>query len=135
MSKFVCLTIAVAVYVVMGQEEESDGLPAGGDQVLSNYPPGNSFDCSDKPFGYYADIESDCELFHICNPVLDNDGIVLEVAKYSFFCPNQTFFDQSTLTCNHKIAADAFPCAESESLFNSVPFGEKELPAFEDEDY
>lgn len=136
MYKFICLAFCVAFLAVWAQdEEESDGLPAGGDEVLSNYPPVNAFDCSDKPFGYYADVDSACELFHICNPILDNDGEIIEVAKYSFFCPNQTFFDQSTLTCNHKAGADVFPCEESVALFNSVPFGEKEEPAFLDEEY
>jgi hypothetical protein len=91
---------------------------------------------SDSPQGYYADIQSDCELFHVCLPIPDNDGVtILEVKKYSFFCPNQTFFDQSSLTCNFKEYTDIFPCGESESLFNTVPFGEKEEPAFVDEEY
>ena len=62
------------------------------------------------------------QIFHICLPIQDNDGLVTSTAKYSFFCGNGTVFDQQALVCNH--ADDAFPCEESPSLFNSVPFGE-----------
>ena len=62
------------------------------------------------------------QIFHICLPIQDNDGLVTSTAKYSFFCGNGTVFDQQALVCNH--ADDAFPCEESPSLFGSVPFGE-----------
>ena len=54
----------------------------------------------------------------------------LVVEKYDFICPNQTRFDQTSLTCNH---ADLVDCSISEDLFDIVPFGEKEAPAFTDE--
>ena len=34
------------------------------------------------------------QIFHICLPIQDNDGIVTSTAKYSFFCGNGTVFDQ-----------------------------------------
>ena len=61
------------------------------------------------------------QVFHICLPIEDNEGVVIETSKWSFFCGNATVFDQQTLTCNH--AEDAFPCAESPSLYGSVEFG------------
>ena len=61
------------------------------------------------------------QVFHICLPIEDNEGVVIETKKWSFFCGNATVFDQQTLTCNHP--EDAFPCAESPSLYGSVEFG------------
>ena len=34
------------------------------------------------------------QIFHICLPIQDNDGVVTSIAKYSFFCGNGTVFDQ-----------------------------------------
>ena len=62
------------------------------------------------------------QIFHICLPIQDNEGLVTSTAKYSFFCGNGTVFDQQSLVCN--FPDDAFPCEESPSLFGSVAFGE-----------
>lgn len=43
-----------------------------------------SFSCTDRPYGYYADVEAECQVFHICN----------NNAKWSFRCPNLTLFNQ-----------------------------------------
>ena len=96
--------------------------------MLRSYNP-DSFSCEGQDYGYYADVESGCEvsfvfskpqrwdcsfflvlrtntrtglikqvtpaqIFHICLPIQDNDGIVTSTAKYSFFCGNGTVFDQ-----------------------------------------
>ena len=61
------------------------------------------------------------QVFHICLPIQDNDGNIIETAKWSFFCGNATVFDQQTLTCNYP--EDAFPCEESPSLYGAVEFG------------
>ncbi|ROT68212.1 hypothetical protein C7M84_013664 [Penaeus vannamei] len=59
---------------------------AGGQEVLP-FPetvPETSFSCADRPYGYYADTEANCQVFHIC---LNNN-------IWSFLCPNQTLFNQ-----------------------------------------
>ena len=45
---------------------------------------------------------------------------IVGMQMWSFICGNQTVFDQSSLTCNH--VTDAFPCEESEALFNRFRF-------------
>ena len=62
------------------------------------------------------------QVFHICLPIEDNEGAVIETAKWSFFCGNGTIFDQQALVCN--FPDDAFPCEESPSLYGSVGYGE-----------
>ena len=105
--------------------------------LFSPYNP-ESFSCEGQDYGYYADVESACEvrenilffsrktppfqIFHICLPIQDNEGIVTSTAKYSFFCGNGTVFDQQFLVCN--FPDEAFPCEESPSLFGATAFGE-----------
>ena len=80
-----------------------------------------SFSCDGKAYGYYADVDNNCQVFHICLPIEDDAGAVIETAHWSFICGNQTIFDQATLTCNHE--ADALSCAEAPSLYGAVEFG------------
>jgi len=119
----VILAMMMVVMATMAQDEGSgNGLAAGSEDILSNPYDPTAFSCEGQDYGYYADVASGCEIFHICLPIQDNDGLVTSTAKYSFFCGNGTVFDQQALVCNH--ADDAFPCEESPSLFGSVPFGE-----------
>ena len=83
--------------------------------VLGNEPTQN-FDCADRPYGYYADVASDCKVFHVCLPIQDHKGELVETAHFSFFCGNQTVFSQESLTCAHP--EEAFPCEEAETLFD-----------------
>jgi len=101
-----------------------EGLPASASALLSGeYDDGFNCDQQDAGYGYYADVNNNCEIFHVCLPIQDYDGSVLRMDKYSFVCGEGTQFDQSTLTCNFK--EDAFPCEESPSLFGAVKYGEK----------
>ncbi|XP_037954388.1 probable serine/threonine-protein kinase nek3 [Teleopsis dalmanni] len=56
------------------------------------YPriPKTSFSCRSFGNGYFADMETDCQVFHICE----------EGRKISFLCPNGTIFQQSELICD-----------------------------------
>ena len=83
-----------------------------------------SFSCDGKAYGYYADVDNNCQVFHICLPIEDDAGAVIETAHWSFICGNQTIFDQATLTCNHE--ADALPCSDAPSLYGAVEFGKIE---------
>ena len=74
------------------------------------------FSCEDRIYGYYANVELDCHIFHVCEPVTYADGTTTTL-QHNFFCPNQTIFDQSLLTCNH--IDDAIPCQDSE-LFLAI---------------
>lgn len=106
---------------VLGQDSDVPSvLPGGSDEILEK-PYKDSFSCEGQGYGYYADVDNNCQVFHICLPIEDNEGKVTEYAKWSFVCGNGTVFDQQSLTCNHK--DDAFPCAESPSLFGAVEFG------------
>ena len=57
--------------------------------------PETSFSC-DGPDrtegGYYADVEAECQPFHVCSVDSNTGGLV----KYSFLCPNGTIFNQES---------------------------------------
>ncbi|XP_047490361.1 U-scoloptoxin(01)-Er1a-like [Penaeus chinensis] len=74
------------------------------------------FSCQNRAFGYYADVANDCRIFHVCQPIADEQGQELEMAHFSFICGNQTVFNQEALTCTHP--EDAFPCEQAETLFD-----------------
>ncbi|XP_063597297.1 U-scoloptoxin(01)-Cw1a-like [Penaeus indicus] len=97
MTRFVSVSVLAAVAFVL----------AGGQEVLP-FPetvPETSFSCVDRPYGYYADIEANCQVFHIC---LNNN-------IWSFLCPNQTLFNQEYFVCDHATNVD---CSLAESLYN-----------------
>ncbi|XP_029668560.1 GATA zinc finger domain-containing protein 14-like isoform X3 [Formica exsecta] len=56
--------------------------------------PETSFSCRNKIVGsYYADPETDCQVFHVCVSVAGS------IQDYKFLCPNDTAFDQESQTC------------------------------------
>ena len=64
------------------------GTPGQDYPILSEVPD-SSFSCEGRvEGGYYADVESQCQPFHICA----NDGN--QLVKFSFLCPNGTLFSQ-----------------------------------------
>lgn len=95
-------------------------LPADAGLILLA-PVKPSFSCEGLPYGYYADVPNNCQIFHICLPIQDDQGAVIETAQWSFVCGNTTIFDQSTLTCN--FPENAFPCNEAPNLYGAVEFG------------
>ena len=51
------------------------------------------FSCDELSYGYYADVDNDCQIFHVCLPVVFADG-KNQTFKWSFICPEETVFDQ-----------------------------------------
>ncbi|XP_064099628.1 myb-like protein I [Macrobrachium nipponense] len=97
-------------------------LPSGATLLLGRIS--SSFSCADRPYGYYADQENSCRVFHVCNPALFSDGKI-ETYQYSFMCGEGTVFDQDELTC--KVEYDATPCQEAANFyFRNEQFGRVE---------
>ncbi|CAL4060748.1 unnamed protein product, partial [Meganyctiphanes norvegica] len=80
-------------------------LPSGASFLLGDISP--AFSCADRPYGYYADVDNYCRVFHICNPSLFEDGTV-QTYQYSFMCNAGSIFDQNALTCVREFSAT--PC-------------------------
>lgn len=66
-----------------------------------------SFSCDGLGYGYYADPDNDCKIFHICQSFKMSDGSIYN-NHWSFVCGNQTVFNQVSLSCSHP--EDAVPC-------------------------
>ncbi|KAF5304375.1 hypothetical protein FQA39_LY09754 [Lamprigera yunnana] len=67
----------------------SNGTP-NVDFPTYSHVPKTKFSCKGMEAGYYADLETDCQVFHICD----------EGRKLSFLCPNGTVFQQGELICD-----------------------------------
>lgn len=76
-----------------------------------------SFGCDNRAYGYYADVDNNCQLFHVCAPIADNNGQVIRTAQFSFGCGDLSVFDQATLSCVG--AVEGFNCAAAPSLYDS----------------
>merc|ERR1711936_376724 len=90
-------------------EENIPGVP-GDDYPIYAQVPDTSFICDGLvEGGYYADPETECQVFHICG----NDGNG-GLTKYSFLCPNGTIFQQQYFVCDWWFNVD---CSLAESLY------------------
>ena len=54
-------------------------LPSGASRLLGSIS--SSFNCVDRPYGYYADQDNNCRVFHVCNPSLFSNG---EIHTYQY---------------------------------------------------
>ncbi|KAK8779167.1 U-scoloptoxin(01)-Er1a-like [Amblyomma americanum] len=63
------------------------------------------FDCSDKPIGFYADMEFDCKIFHMC----DAYG-----RRVPHICANDTAFNQRYRVCDWEYNVN---CQDSPNYF------------------
>lgn len=107
------LIAAAALLVVIDaaavvHKRQAYALPAGADAVLGDIK--TTFSCGDKLYGYYADVDNFCRIFHVCLPLTFPDGRS-ETFTFSFFCGNQTVFNQETLVCTHP--DEAIPCQDA----------------------
>ncbi|KAJ8923963.1 hypothetical protein NQ315_006739, partial [Exocentrus adspersus] len=85
----------------------------------------DSFHCEGRDYGYYADVENDCQLFHVCLPVTYSDGRN-HTFRWSFICPDETVFNQEMFTCTR--ADESMDCAESPRFYElNRNFGSEEV--------
>ncbi|KAL1140563.1 hypothetical protein AAG570_000493 [Ranatra chinensis] len=94
-----------------------------------------SFSCNSRPYGYYADLENECQIFHICFPVgllRDDSSTSTQMFMWSFICPPETVFNQEKFTCMR--TEDSIPCRESASFYSlNRNFGRSDFIALSDE--
>ncbi|UYV73659.1 hypothetical protein LAZ67_11000250 [Cordylochernes scorpioides] len=85
-------------------------LPDGAELVVGSIK--TSFSCQGLRYGYYADVDNNCQIFHVCS---ETHGAA-EVRQWSFFCGNLTIFNQLTLTCTYP--EDAVPCSSAPEFYS-----------------
>ncbi|XP_071536506.1 U-scoloptoxin(01)-Cw1a-like [Panulirus ornatus] len=99
-------------------------IPALKDRLISNATEIrenliDSFTCDDKGYGYYADKDNECQVFHVCLPFKEiyPDSFTEDVTfTFSFICPKYTVFSQDSLTCAWEV--EALPCEEADKLYD-----------------
>lgn len=78
-------------------KEEASGrlshltLPSNATSIRSDIS--DTFSCEGRIYGYYADVDNDCQIFHVCLPVTYPDGREQQF-RWSFICPEETTFNQ-----------------------------------------
>lgn len=113
----VALLLALTFAIALGRIFDLAYVLPDGAQAILSAPLQTSFTCDNRPYGYYADVSNNCQVFQVCLPVKDNAGIVVETAQFTFLCSNQTIFSQANLTC---IGTDeAMPCSDSEKFYDT----------------
>ncbi|KAJ6647098.1 hypothetical protein Bhyg_02318 [Pseudolycoriella hygida] len=89
--------------------------------------PETNFTCAGKVIGgYYADLETSCQMFHVCTI-----GQLEEPMDIKFLCLNGTVFDQETRVCER---VDEVDCTKSERFYylNLELYGNTMVPIPED---
>ncbi|XP_076325171.1 U-scoloptoxin(01)-Cw1a-like [Tachypleus tridentatus] len=133
MKIFIVLAVIciIAVNGVSRSKREAFELPDGVSLLLSD-DVDRTFVCKNN--GYYADVENNCQIFHVCYIEENEDG-TSQTRHWSFVCGNQTVFNQLTLTCAYPEVA--VPCAQARDFFplNDKLFsGDSTLPFLTNED-
>ncbi|XP_060808695.1 uncharacterized protein LOC106139704 [Amyelois transitella] len=99
----------------MANQTNSDtlNLPANATSIRENIT--DTFSCENRTYGYYADVDNECQLFHVCLPSQTPSGRNITY-RWSFICPGETIFNQEVLVCTRPI--DSIPCEESEMYYD-----------------
>ncbi|TKX27731.1 putative uncharacterized protein DDB_G0282499 [Spodoptera litura] len=116
---FLCLTTWAEAQIGRGQHQDHNGhgwdirLAVPGEPG-SDYPtlgaiPRTSFSCAGREPGYYADLETNCQVFRVCT-------VGSTYGFQSFLCPNGTLFNQAVFVCDWWMNVD---CQNSQQFFNN----------------
>nr|XP_049701387.1 uncharacterized protein LOC110383117 [Helicoverpa armigera] len=88
-------------------------LPANASSIRENIT--DTFSCENRTYGYYADVDNDCQVFHVCLPSQTPSGRNVTY-RWSFICPSETVFNQEALTCTRP--ADSIDCKDSPDFYH-----------------
>ncbi|KAK8729980.1 hypothetical protein OTU49_008418 [Cherax quadricarinatus] len=79
----------------------------------------DTFRCDGRVYGYYADQDNECQIFHICVPMeqlFPDLYDAHDIYQFSFICPAYTIFTQDAMVCAW--VDMAFPCSEAHLLYD-----------------
>ncbi|XP_049531180.1 mucin-5AC [Anopheles darlingi] len=115
------LVLIVTVAVTFAQDAASLSRPFNdGSFKLTTR---TSFSCVGRGAGYYADVETGCQIYHMC------DGLG---RQFSYACPNTTLFQQRMLICDHWYMVN---CSKAESNYAAnLLIGQRDKPFVPEEE-
>ncbi|XP_035230719.1 uncharacterized protein LOC118202661 [Stegodyphus dumicola] len=123
--------------VLLGSLVFSSALPRRNKRAAYDLPDGinlllqdirSTFSCQGD--GYYADVDNNCQIFHVCHGFEEGSP-----RQWSFACGNQTVFNQLTFTCSYP--EEAVPCDRAPDFFylnGNVQQGDPEVPFLNEQD-
>nr|CAD7202559.1 unnamed protein product [Timema douglasi] len=112
-------------YVSRQTVEDNLGLPSNATSIRADIT--DTFSCEGRTYGYYADTDNGCQLFHVCLPVVLSSGKE-QTYKWSFICPEETIFNQESFTCARP--EDSVACEESPQYYSlNDNFGKTDRPS------
>ncbi|KAJ2938384.1 hypothetical protein O0L34_g13308 [Tuta absoluta] len=88
-------------------------LPANASSIRENIV--DTFSCENRTYGYYADVDNECQVFHVCLTSQTSSGRNVTY-RWSFICPNETIFNQEVLTCTRP--RDSIDCEDSPMFYH-----------------
>uniref|UniRef100_A0A2A4J555 Chitin-binding type-2 domain-containing protein n=1 Tax=Heliothis virescens TaxID=7102 RepID=A0A2A4J555_HELVI len=107
-------TIISALRDVSNQTKaDTLNLPANASTIRENIT--DTFSCENRTYGYYADVDNECQVFHVCLPSQTPSGRNVTY-RWSFICPSETVFNQEALTCTR--VADSIDCKDSPDFYH-----------------
>ncbi|CAM1292930.1 Uncharacterised protein g590 [Pycnogonum litorale] len=126
-SVLICVTVLIAKLEGAELNDESSNGPMSGNEFPHRYKMimgvndivpvmKKKFSCKGREYGYYADMDNNCQVYHVCNPIHDMTGQVVMMQHYSFVCGMKTVFNQQTMTCTDPFMAP--PCKSAESYYS-----------------
>lgn len=80
---------------------------------------GDNFPNGYRNYGYYADQDNECQVFHVCLPMQQlypNNFTDPITYQFSFICPEYTIFTQDAMVCQW--SNEAVPCEYAADLYN-----------------
>ncbi|GAB0099873.1 hypothetical protein DMENIID0001_157640 [Sergentomyia squamirostris] len=89
-------------------------LPSNATSIRADISEG--FSCENRAYGYYADVANECQIFHVCLPVMFEKRNA-RTYHWSFICPEDTLFSQDSFTCMRSEDM-AIRCDESEKFYD-----------------
>ncbi|XP_039493583.1 mucin-2 isoform X1 [Drosophila santomea] len=115
------LTLALFCSALFLASEAQNAIPKT--NAASQLMQKTSFSCAGRPAGYYADVETGCQVYHMC------DGLG---RQFSYTCPNTTLFQQRMLICDHWYMVN---CSKAESNYAAnLLIGQRDKPFVNDEE-
>ncbi|KAK7078466.1 hypothetical protein SK128_012654 [Halocaridina rubra] len=93
-----------------------DRLPDNATLIRANIV--DTFRCDGRNYGYYGDVDNDCQVFHVCVPLKQIYPVNFTsdiTYQFSFICPAHTVFTQDAKVCAWE--SEAIPCSESPALY------------------
>jgi len=94
------------------------GLSSGATQRVSKDIV-TTFTCQGKKYGYYADIDNNCHIYHVCHPSKTEFGVD-RFTHYSFFCNDGTIFDQENTICVPETNEMRTKCKQSHLHWSTI---------------